>query len=205
MDVKPRKLPLQERSRATVDAIIVATTQLLLEQGYDNLTTAQVAVRAGVSVGSLYQYFPNKAALATALVERCCTDFEAMLDRALGGADRRSLDDSVKSLVDAAFVSHHLPPDLHRLVMDLAPSVGASEKVARTSRMATERVEGMLRAHADELAPGLSMPEAAGVVETMLETLSHRAVRSWPDGQNPAIMANEAARLVLCYLKGATP
>src|SRR5262245_11504629 len=91
MDVKPRKLPLQERSRATVDAIVIATTQLLLEQGYDSLTTAQVAARAGVSVGSLYQYFPNKAALATALVERCCTDFEAMLDRALDGADQRTL------------------------------------------------------------------------------------------------------------------
>ncbi len=185
-----------------MDAIVVATTQLLLERGYDSLTTAQVAARAGVSIGSLYQYFPNKAALATALIERCCTDFEAMLDRVLAQGEGRTLDDSVRALIDAAFVSHHLPPDLHRLVMDLAPSVGAAEKVACASRKATERVERMLRAHADELAPGLSVSEAAGVVEAMLETLAHRAVRAWPDSGDLAVKGDQAARLVLCYLKG---
>ena len=63
----------------------------------------------------------------------------------------------------------------------------------------------MLRAHADELAPDLSVPEAASVVETMLETLAHRAVRSWPDGQDPVVKGDQAARLVLCYLKGVAP
>ena len=69
MDVKPRKSPRQARAKATVDAIVEATTQVLLEEGYDQFTTARAAERAGVSVGSLYQYFPNKAALVSAMID----------------------------------------------------------------------------------------------------------------------------------------
>ncbi len=58
----PRKLPKQERSQATVEAILTATTHILTEEGYNKLTTNRVAELAGVSIGSLYQYFPNKEA-----------------------------------------------------------------------------------------------------------------------------------------------
>src|SRR3546814_9174202 len=68
-DTNPRKLPRQERSKATVEAILIAATQVLIEDGYERATTARVAERAGVSVGSLYQYFPNKEALVGTLVE----------------------------------------------------------------------------------------------------------------------------------------
>ena len=68
VNVNPRKIPRQARAQATVEAIIVATAQLLTEQGFVNLTTARVAERAGVSIGSLYQYFPTKQGLAAAVV-----------------------------------------------------------------------------------------------------------------------------------------
>ena len=68
--VSPRKLPRQARSQATVDALLDATAQVLVERGYARTTTNAVAERAGVSVGSLYQYFPNKDALITALQQR---------------------------------------------------------------------------------------------------------------------------------------
>lgn len=66
---QPRKRPRQARSRVTVDAIVTATTQLLVSRGLDELTTAAVAERAGVSVGTLYQYFPNKQSLVAAVIE----------------------------------------------------------------------------------------------------------------------------------------
>ncbi len=56
-----RKLPKQDRARATVDYLVKATAQILAEDGTDRLSTNRIAERAGVSVGSLYQYFPNKA------------------------------------------------------------------------------------------------------------------------------------------------
>ena len=68
--LKARKRPRQARSRITVDAIFEATVQVLLRGGTHQLTTTRVAERAGVSVGTMYQYFPNKQALIYALNER---------------------------------------------------------------------------------------------------------------------------------------
>ena len=68
--LEPRKSPVQARSAASVDAILEATIQVLLEVGKERLTTTRVAVRAGVSVGTLYQYFPNKSALLQGALKR---------------------------------------------------------------------------------------------------------------------------------------
>ena len=77
--VQPRKKPAQARSRATVEAILEAATRILRDQGLAGLTTNRVAERAGVSVGSLYQYFPGKEALLAALIEReASADLEAL-------------------------------------------------------------------------------------------------------------------------------
>jgi len=66
----PPKSPVQARSAASVDAILEATIQVLLRVGKERLTTTRVALRAGVSVGTLYQYFPNKTALLKAVLKR---------------------------------------------------------------------------------------------------------------------------------------
>jgi AcrR family transcriptional regulator len=70
VSLEPRKTPVQARSAASVDAILEATTQVLLHVGKERLTTTRVAARAGVSVGTLYQYFPNKSALLQAALRR---------------------------------------------------------------------------------------------------------------------------------------
>src|SRR5688572_31809147 len=70
VSLNPRKEPQQRRSRDTIDAIFEATIQVLLANGFDKTTTIQIANRAGVSIGSLYQYFPNKRALLAAIVKR---------------------------------------------------------------------------------------------------------------------------------------
>ncbi len=68
--LEPRKSPVQARSAASVDAILQATLQVLLSVGKERLTTTRVARRAGVSVGTLYQYFPNRSALLQAALKR---------------------------------------------------------------------------------------------------------------------------------------
>ena len=68
--LEPRKQPRQARSKVTVDAVFEATIQVLLSDGPQRLTTTRVAVRAGVSVGTLYQYYPNKQALLYAVLQR---------------------------------------------------------------------------------------------------------------------------------------
>jgi AcrR family transcriptional regulator len=68
--LEPRKSPVQARSAASVTAILQATIQVLLQVGKQRLTTTRVAQRAGVSVGTLYQYFPNKSSLLQAALKR---------------------------------------------------------------------------------------------------------------------------------------
>ena len=70
LQINPRKLASQERSRATVDALLEATTRVLLKEGYDRASTNRIAEVAGVSIGSLYQYFPSKEALVAAVIDR---------------------------------------------------------------------------------------------------------------------------------------
>lgn len=85
--LKPRKKPTQERSTATVDAIVEAAIRILRRDGWAGLTTTRVAGVAGVSVGSLYQYFPNRAAIAVEIVRRRTRHFlTAVLAADLAGA-----------------------------------------------------------------------------------------------------------------------
>ncbi|NUR10624.1 MAG: helix-turn-helix transcriptional regulator, partial [Bradyrhizobium sp.] len=67
---KPRKSALQARSRATVDALVEATARILVRDGFEKASTNRIADMAGVSVGSLYQYFPSKEALVAAVIDR---------------------------------------------------------------------------------------------------------------------------------------
>ena len=86
-DFEPRKLPRQERSRATYEAMLEACARLLREEGYEALTTTGVAERAGVGIGTLYEFFPNKESIVAALIEqriaRLVADAAARLDASL--------------------------------------------------------------------------------------------------------------------------
>src|SRR5580700_3154791 len=76
----PRKSPRQARSEATVDAVLEATARVLVKVGYDRASTNRIAAEAGVSVGSLYQYFPSKEALVAALVDRHMTEMVGLFE-----------------------------------------------------------------------------------------------------------------------------
>jgi AcrR family transcriptional regulator len=200
MDVKPRKSPRQARAKATVDAIVKATTQVLLEEGYDRFTTARAAERAGVSIGSLYQYFPNKAALASAVIDRCCENFLIAFESALAGRCPATLADCIRAIIDLAFVSHPMTPELHRVLLDLAPRIGVADKTEMVSRTTAKAIESMLRKHSDEIAPGIDLATAATMVETMLEALTHRAILAHPVHAQDDTLAKEATNMSTRYL-----
>lgn len=200
MNVKPRKSPQQARAKATVEAIVEATAQVLVEDGYDRFTTARVAERAGVSVGSLYQYFPNKAALAAAVVDRCCKNFLAAFESALAGRRRDTLSECIRAIIDVTLISHRLTPELHGIVLDLAPRIGIAEKTEYVSRTAAGAIETMLREHADEIAPDVDIATAATVIETTLEALAHRAVVAHPAHLQGERLPKAATRLVTSFL-----
>jgi AcrR family transcriptional regulator len=99
--LEPRKKPIQARSAASVEAILEATIQVLLHVGKDRLTTTRVALRAGVSVGTLYQYFPNKSALLKAALKRHMDEVSAALERACREQKGHTLAQMVTALINA--------------------------------------------------------------------------------------------------------
>ena len=96
----PRKRPRQARAAATLDAIFEATVQLLVAIGPQRLTTTRVALRAGVSVGTMYQYFPHKQALIYALNERYLEALAERIEITCRLASGATLDEMVEALID---------------------------------------------------------------------------------------------------------
>jgi AcrR family transcriptional regulator len=99
--LEPRKSPVQARSAASVDAILDATIQVLLSVGKERLTTTGVALRAGVSVGTLYQYFPNKSALLQAALKRHLDEVTNAVELVCEEQQGRTLREMVTALISA--------------------------------------------------------------------------------------------------------
>jgi len=99
--LQPRKTPVQQRSTATVEAIYEATVQVLLSSGAERLTTVRVAQRAGVSVGTLYQYYPNKQSLLFAVLERHLGQVADAVVRACQANHHQPVATMVTALIDA--------------------------------------------------------------------------------------------------------
>jgi AcrR family transcriptional regulator len=124
-----RKAPRQARSRATIEAILDAAARILGERGWAATTTNAVAETAGVSIGSLYQYFPNKLALVEAVRRRHFDEVLAVLcaasDRAMKRAHR------IAAFADGMIVVHRRFPAAHRVLLEEAPHDAAADTMHR--------------------------------------------------------------------------
>jgi AcrR family transcriptional regulator len=105
--VSPRKAPQQDRSRALVEWIVEGATRILAADGLTGLTTNRVAEVAGISVGSLYQYFPNKDAIVVAIIERAQRETVAAVEAVAAQVQGAPLADSVAALVDLAIAAQY--------------------------------------------------------------------------------------------------
>jgi AcrR family transcriptional regulator len=116
-------MPRQSRSIVTVDAIFEATTQVLSSDGPTHLNTTRVARRAGVSIGTLYQYFPNKQALLFATLERhlamLADAIEKACDENLGATAEAMAAAVVKAYLQAKMAQAEISPALHLAAREL--------------------------------------------------------------------------------------
>lgn len=200
MDVNPRKIPRQSRAQATVRAIIEATAQILVLAGFERMTTAMVAQRAGVSIGSLYQYYPNKQALAAAVVDHYGEVFATRFAQAIAEVPGDTLARTVDALVATAFRNHPHDPRLHKALIEIAPRVGRGNHSKALSARIAALIETRLRCHAGELAADLDPAEAAVMLEAVLETAAHRALEQHPASLSPARLAGQCHRMITAYL-----
>ena len=142
--LEPRKTPVQARSTVTVEAVYEATFQVLLAVGPDRLTTTRVAERAGVSVGTLYQYFPNKQSLLLSALEkhldRVVSAVELACRRNHGQPVSTMIESVVEAFVDAKMERSDISMALY------ATAVGVQERalVNRAGKRARDAIASML-------------------------------------------------------------
>jgi len=196
--VVPRKTPRQARAVATVEAILDATARILVKDGYHRMTTNRVAEAAGVSIGSLYEYFPSKEALVMALAERHEQAAIAQVERSLAAHVGAPLSAALQHLVEALLAAHAVHPQLHRALHEELPRAVRSPAL----RALDERVEQIARAEL-RARPELTVRDvdlAAFVITNVLETLTHRAVIDRPDILARPGLAAEITALVVGYV-----
>lgn len=134
--LKPRKMPIQARAAATVDAIFLATIQVLLAERRQRLTTTRVAQRAGVSVGTMYQYFPNKHALLYAVVDQHLTEFVEVFEAACLTHRNASIASMTEGIVNAFLDTKIRAPDTTQALFKIAGELDTDQlRLATTERL----------------------------------------------------------------------
>jgi AcrR family transcriptional regulator len=203
----PRKIASQKRSRLTVEALLEATARVLLKEGYDRASTNKIAAVAGVSIGSLYQYFPSKEALVAALSERHTQELSRVVHDALIKVAARPIEVGARELVAAAIAAHRVDPKLHRVLSEEVPRTGRLENIEAVERYARGVFRDYLEAHRGEIDV-TDLDLAAFVLVTTVEALTHSAVLRRPDvlaDEKAGEFVDEVTRLVLRYLRTPSP
>ncbi|MBE1159466.1 TetR/AcrR family transcriptional regulator [Dyella acidiphila] len=201
---KPRKMASQKRSRATVDALVEATARILVKEGFDKASTNRIAEAAGVSVGSLYQYFPTKESLVAAVIERHQQEIMQTVRGELTGILAQPVEQAIRMLVTVAIKAHRVDPKLHRVVAEQIPRVGELEKLATFNRENYTLFMAYLAQHRDELRVE-DLELASFVCVTTIEALTHNAVlhhSKMMSDEKMRALVDEASRLIIGYLKG---
>ena len=189
----PRKTPRQARSQATVDRILDAAARFFDERGYRGTTTNHVAEAAGVSVGSLYQYFPNKDALLTALALRHLDDAVPALDELAARLTAEPADTPTlaRAIVET---SAALNPDaIHRLLRDAPHNDAVAERFAEIEAFSAAFLADHLRRHGH---PSAQAELRARMAVEIVDALVHGEAISRPGG------IDEATRIVTAVLDG---
>jgi AcrR family transcriptional regulator len=206
--LRPRKRPLQARSQRTVDAVLKAAAQVFSRRGYAGATTNHIAEQAGVSIGSLYEYFPSKDALLVALVDQHMREGEAVLARAAAevGARPVSLDAAIRRLVHAMVELHTRDRNLHRVLFEEAPLPRELRKLLDdVETRTTDRIEALIRVTPEVDVPNPAL--AAAIVVKTGEALTHNLVVHGDRGRDHPIedYVEEIVRLLRSYLTSGVP
>lgn len=191
--VKPRRLPQQQRGERRVATLLDATASVVAEIGYEAATMSEIAARAGASIGSLYQFFPNKLSLIQALRARYGREFQKLWSALESVSASLTVEQLVDRLIDDALelIEHH--PALLPLLD--APCSTRNPPIRKLLR---EHVARALRAK----RPQLSDIEAVRFATVTLQTMRglNELYREF-DGRNRKALIKEYKVMLVCYLR----
>jgi AcrR family transcriptional regulator len=200
---RPRKIATQQRSRSTVDALLDATARILVREGFDKASTNRIAEVAGVSVGSLYQYFPGKEALVVAVAERHRQEIMQTVQGELAQVRALPLKSGVRQLVTVAIKAHGVDPRLHHVLAEQIPRAGKLEKLPTFDSDNFVLFKAYLEQHRKQIRV-VDLDLAAFICVTAIEALTHNAVlhhSKMMAGTRMNALIDEGTRLVCGYLQ----
>ena len=199
--LKPRKTPTQTRSRDMVEIILETTARILAMRGYAGTNTNLIAKMAGVSVGSIYQYFPNKDSLIAALHRRHALKMREMMISVLSGSRKSTLRQAMEALVGALLDAHSVEAQLHKVLELEFPLY-----LKKGDRSSDEDIAGCLREILESHRREITQPDldlAAHVVLLMVRSFVHHAVLDLAPRFRRSEIEKAISRAVMGYLTWA--
>ncbi len=195
-----RKTPVQSRAKVTSEAILEAAEIIILKDGYEKATTNYIAERAGVSIGSLYQYFPNKDAVLSALIElkvsRLANGVRLILrdsmDFPLDEASRRILTYLLENFREHKVLLYSLAKQTPELV-ELTRNLSVEKFTHATSKALFER-------HQDEITPK-NLDQALNILEIAVLSNIRRYILEEPADMTDEEFIDEMVKLSMAYMR----
>jgi AcrR family transcriptional regulator len=194
-----RRQPQQRRAQLTVDAILEAVVRILKREGFSALTTNRIAEVAGVSIGSVYQYYPDKRAIFIALHQRHIEQIDRIIGATLIEHAASPLDTFIRAVVEAMIDAHTTDPELYELLQHEVPHRAGGAQDFSTRLHGAFRLA--LSSRREEFSSSRDLDKAAFVVSHIVDSLAHGAVLRRPRGLSLKAAKEEAVRAVLAYLR----
>lgn len=195
-----RKAPQQARSRAMVDRIVAAGRSVLIADGYDGFSTNRIAAAAGISPGSLYQYFPDKAAVLDVVVDRYWSDVSERVIASLGDRVGRIGPDMARATADALLTAVESDAALLRVIFEELPPRRLKEQRAALVKRVHELATALLAAQSGE---AVTAGVRAWLVVIAVENVTVRWVLDKPAGIGRDELVDQLTTMVLGYLAGS--
>src|SRR5262245_22254126 len=195
--LSPRKTARQERSRATVEALLEATADILIRHGYAKLTTNRIADRAGVNIASLYQYFPGKDAIVAELRQRHGDEQRGALRKVLVERRGHGLESTIRALVSTGMAAHATAPELHRVFAEEMPPIDYGDVSARDAPLFDEMRRFLAMAGVAEA----DMDVTLWMISTASGAVVHRAAIERPTDLASGRITRELVTPLVRYLR----
>jgi len=199
--LEPRKSPVQARSAVTVNAILEATIQVLLQAGKERLTTTKVARRAGVSVGTLYQYFPNKTAMLKAALKRHMDGITEAIELVCREQKGNPLDQMASALISAFLDAKMRDAKASVALYSVGSDIEGAKIAQEAGIRSNQAIVGMLES-ARELT--IDPQLAAAMLQSAMVGVSRRLLESTAPENQLHTLRGELIFLACTYLNACT-
>lgn len=200
--LEPRKTPVQARSAASVEAILKATIQVLTSVGKERLTTTRVALRAGVSIGTLYQYFPNKSALLQAALNRHLNEVTEAVERVCQEQKANTLQHMATALINGFLDAKMKDAKASAALYSVSSDVDGAKIVQQMGVRTNKAIVEMLSTAREPITKDPQL--VASMLQGAMVGVSRRLLESGSPGKQLNALRQELIFFVCAYLEACS-